>query len=93
MGAFLCIKCFGSFLVLSSFADVFLESFYQSQETLALFQQGSPDCCPSPVLKVKGISIIQWFCLDLLTVGIPIENSISEDFFRFAITQNLTVRS
>ena len=45
------------------------------------------------LLKVKGISIIQWFCLDLLTVGIPIENSISEDFFRFAITQNLTDQS
>ena len=45
------------------------------------------------VLKVKGISIIQWFCLNLLTVGIPIENSISEDFFRFAITQNLTDQS
>ena len=58
---------------------------------------GGPRCfvgCSPPVtLKVKGISIIQWFCLDLLTVGIPIENSISEDFFRFAITQNLTDQS
>ena len=44
-------------------------------------------------LKVKGISIIQWFCLDLLTVGIPIENSIFEEFFLFAIAQNLTVQS
>ena len=43
-------------------------------------------------LKVKGISIIQWFCLDLLTVGFPIENSIFREFFHFAVGQNLMVR-
>ena len=45
-----------------------------------------------PPLKVKGISIIQWFCLDLLTVGFPIENSIFQKYFHFAVEKSLTPR-